>query len=155
MIKEYNFQEGLGECLKKIKEITERPRLISVYGWPNSGKSYLINKIADDLEKMEIEVYRGSGSLRRSFYEELRDSPGYFKDTLLIHCAWDRKIILLPGIRHVVFEEEDPNELVKKILNGKINLNIGIYNLNRESRLEGEYDLVISNPDSLIKKILN
>jgi len=34
----------------------------------------------------------------------------------------------------------------------KINLNIGIYNPNRESRLEGEYDLIISNPDSLIKK---
>ncbi|MDO8508254.1 MAG: hypothetical protein Q7S27_01065 [Nanoarchaeota archaeon] len=148
---EYNFQQGLEESLRIIENVKARPKLVAVYGWPNSGKSYLINAIGKCLEERGVEVYKGSGSLREEFYEGIRDRPHSFKDVLLIHCAWDRKIIFVPGLRRVVFEDEDPNELSNRILNRKVDLNIGIYNPNHFLKLEGEYDFIIKNLDSVRK----
>ena len=46
-------------------------------------------------------------------------------------------------------KNEDPNYLARKILRRKLNMNVGIYNPNVEgTRLNGDYDLVISNPNS-------
>jgi len=54
---EYNFQEGLEESLRRIHEIAQRPRLISVYGWPDSGKSYFINSLARYFNERKIRIF--------------------------------------------------------------------------------------------------
>ncbi len=150
---ECSLEEGIRESTARIKDITDIPKLIAVYGWPNSGKSYFINRIADILEKIELECYRGSGSLNSRTFEDLKANPLSFKQVLFIHCAWDRIIRRLEnGNIHVAQAHEDPNELAKNILERKVNLNIGIYNPKLYSKLSGLYDILINNENSVTKE---
>src|SRR3989338_9789402 len=117
-MQEFEFNEGLEEAIKRIELIQSRPRLVSVYGLPNSGKSYIIDKIGDYFKRENIEIARGSGAPSIELFEKLRDGPEVLRELLLFHYASER----------FLFDEKDPNYLAKSIANRDIDLNILIFN---------------------------
>lgn len=148
-MREFGFNEGLEEAIMRIGLIRNRPRLVTVYGLLDSGKSYLIDKIGDYFERKGIEAGRYSGAPMKSIFETLRDRPRAIKEMLLFHYGCER----------CIYDEKDPNNLARSVLNRDIDLNILIFKSHyrsfsleeANSRVDGEYDIIISNPDSKIK----
>lgn len=151
MTEELSLDDGINQAIRVLEKVSERPLLVAVYGWPNSGKSYLIDRIADHFEGKGVEVYRGSGGPQASTFETLRDLPEAVRELLLFHCGWNR----LTGRLERTRGYEDPNVLAERIAHRKIHLNIGIYNPRFDKEIEGDYDFIISNPDSKHKKAIS
>lgn len=146
LIPEMGFEEGVEEIVKRLSDRKERPLLVAVYGWPNSGKNHLIEKVTERLERSGLVVSGESGGPSPVTFEMLRKYGFYYGDALLFHCSWDRT---RPGTNEWR-DHEDPNVLAKNV-GISINLNIGIYNpRHRKPVMSGEYDLLIRNPDSVI-----
>lgn len=144
MRKEYDLKEGLEEAILKLKKIEERPLLAAVYGWPNSGKSYLIRGIGDYFEEEGFSTAQGSGGPTPITFQLISEHPLCRGDILfLFHCAWERN--------DYVSLHEDPNVLAERICGRKVHLNIGIYNPRFFPPIEGNYDLVITNTGSVRK----
>ena len=148
----FNFDDGVQEIIKLVRKApADKMIFIAVYGHSGGGKTYLIEKLKKEFNKVDM-VVNGCGSApHASDFEIIKRSAspsssfpdsGPKKRVLIFHCAWDR----LPKFG----EHEDPNVLAEKILNRKINLNIGIYNPRYAlHRLIGEYDLVIRNENAV------
>ncbi|MFH1682367.1 MAG: hypothetical protein ABIA37_01085 [Candidatus Woesearchaeota archaeon] len=143
------FEEGLEEAIERIESIEERPILVAVYGWPDSGKSYLINKLGDCFAQRGLEVARSSGGPYKDTFYILRERAQYLRRLIFFHCAWVKEN---KGERSL-FKNEDPNYLAESIAGKKIHLNIGIYNPFLFPKPTGEYDLIIRNPESKKKSL--
>ena len=141
-----NLEQGIKEIIRKLEKVTERPILTAIYGYPHSGKSYLIHGLANYFEKKELEVCRFAGAAFANVFEGM-DWPERRKIIYLFHCAWmhykDQRFL----------PEEDPTLLARRIAGKKIHLNIGIYNPHLVRKLDGDYDLLIENPESRIKPV--
>ena len=146
MSMELNLKEGFHRTIGKVETIKERPILISVYGWPNSGKSYFIDQLADYLEENGLSTCGCGGGPKPYSFESLRDKPWILREVFLFHCGWERDNLVFDG--KLVSKKEDPNFLAESIAGRKIHLNIGIYNPDLYSKPAGGYDFVIVNPDS-------
>lgn len=143
---ELSFEEGLAEIVGTLEVVEERPILVAVYGWPGSGKSYLIDKLAEQFEARGLYAANNGGAPSPETFENiLRRGKTNWVHAYLFHCAWNRE----DEGSLMLSKNEDPNYLARKILVRKLNLNVGIYNPKVEgTRLNGDYDLIISNPDS-------
>ena len=144
--KKLNFEDGLVEIVRTLEGVEERPVLVAIYGWPGVGKSYLIERIAEQFEARGLYAANQGGAPTPDTFENIKNRGiTNWVDVYLFHCAWDKEnegFLMLS-------KSEDPNYLTNKILGKKLNLNIGIYNPRVEgSELNGDYDLVISNPNS-------
>jgi len=144
---EYGFEQGFEKIVGALEGVLERPVLAAVYGWLGSGKSYLIERIAAEFKRRGLYVAdQGGGPTPDTFENIKRRGDGNWVDMYLFHCAWDRSDL---GFLDMGDKKEDPNYLAEKILGRKLNLNIGIYDPRIEGiRLNGDYDLIISNPDT-------
>lgn len=146
------YKEGRGRIVEKIRDIeksrdiSKEPILVGIYGQPNSGKSYLMNDLRNNFFK-NIATCRGGASSERDF-EYIRDN--YVGSLHFFHCGWER-IILPNGVP--VSEDADPGHLAKKVLGRDVDFNVGIYGSNLYNRICGEYDFVISNENSVKKKL--
>ena len=147
-MEQVNLQQGIQRAIQIIERVDERPIMVAVYGWPNSGKSFLINTLGDYFEPRGIETARYGCGPHRETFEEARDRPRFLKDLLLFHCGWIRNNDS-PSYENF-FGHEDPNSLAES-LGRKIHANIGIYNPNFYRFPKGNYDLIICNPDSVRK----
>lgn len=142
-----DFEEGVREMVKRVLETKQRPVLIAVYGWPNSGKTKLIEEVIALLENAGLTVSNGEGALSPLTFDMLRQYGLYYGEVLLFHCAWDRTKKGMDERR----DYEDPNALAEDA-GDKINLNVGIYNPDHgKPEMSGEYDLMIRNPYSAVK----
>ncbi len=149
MTRNLDLEQGIKEAIELIKSVYEKPILAAVYGWPDSGKTYLIDRLSDYFEREGLKVSRGGGGPHDSTFETLRDCPECLSDILFFHCGWVRdnnNQCWLDARAH-----EDPNILAETIAGRKVNLNIGIYNPLSYREPLGDYDLVISNPGSIRK----
>lgn len=153
MAKELNLEDGIQEAIRAISNVDERPILVAVYGWPDSGKSYLISKLKEHFEAKGLSVTGAGGGPLPSTFERLRDYLDCFADLVLFHCGWNRTPKAIEKILGDFSERarEDPNILAERIANRKVNLNIGMYNPRFYPKPDGEYDLIMSNPDSVKK----
>ncbi len=144
--RELNFEEGLSEIVRTLEVVEERPVLVAVYGWPGSGKSFLIDKLAEQFEARGLYAANNGGAPSPETFENIqRRGDTNWVNVYLFHCAWNRE----DEGSLMLSKNEDPNYLARKILGRKLNMNVGIYNPKVEgTRLNGEYDLVISNPNS-------
>lgn len=135
-MKKLNLEEGIEKSIDLLKNTKAKPILIAVYGWPNSGKSFFINKLGNYFESKGLRVYKGSAGPRESTFFTIKKSLGSLRHVLIFHCGWER---------NKLFKDEDPNYLAEKISKRKIDLNVGIYNLNNYRGIRGNYDIIIEN----------
>ncbi len=144
MAAEMNLEDGIEELIERIGS-KESPVLVAVYGWPNSGKSYLMSKIKERLEKEGWDIGYTSGAPSEETFNLIKEySSMPRKGAFMFHCGWEREFV--KGI--LICSDQDPNVLASNILDRDLDLNIGIYNPRLYNKTRGEYDLVISNPDS-------
>jgi len=145
---EMGFADGVKEIVRRIMETKERPLFIGVYGWPNSGKSHLMEEVKRQLNERGIDAGGAGAAPHAEEFEQYREWPKSWlkRAVFMFHCGWDRRK------RGSALDDEDPNVLAKKILRTQPKLNIGIYNPKHICRkLEGEYDFIICNQDSVLK----
>lgn len=140
MRREFSFKDGVAEIIRKIEISKNDFVLVAVYGWPHSGKSYLIKTISRYYNGgKSVAGYEGSPNKR--LFEQIRDSERMFIcDLSLFHCAWTNDTSC--------FEDEDPGFLAREILGRELDFNIGIYNSNYYRPIEGTYDIIIRNSEA-------
>jgi len=144
---EYTLNEGLERCIWVIENTKENPILVAVYGWPKSGKSYFINRLKAYFESINIDTLAHEGAPEVYTFEVIKERVKHFSDKRWIqifHCGWDRN--------EKIFRGQDPNNLARLVLKRKLDLNIGMYNPNLYKKVIGTYDIIISNPDSKMRK---
>lgn len=143
----YQYQEGRDVILEKIAESNRRPFLIAVFGQSNSGKSYLIDDLAQRIEHVGGTVKRTHHLFENQGYELIANYPNG-PSVFLFHCAWDRWPN--PPAHELQYHEiKDPNLIVERLYARTIDLNVGIVSPHSRSRLsEDDYDLVIDNTDA-------
>lgn len=149
MPEELSLEQGIQKSYNILITIIEKPIMTAVYGVGNSGKSYFIDQLADLFEKQGLKTYRGTGAPSFSIFERIINRPETLKPVLIFHCGWPR-LSQNPHYQKA-FADRDPNIMAQKIANKKVHLNIGIYNPKMARYPNGEYDFVISNPDSKVK----
>lgn len=141
---EFDFQNGFNETIRRLEFVERRPILAGVYGAPGSGKSTFMTCISDYFEARGLEVADHGGAPDASNFERYRDRSWEYQNMLILfHCAWFRKEE--EGGLSCSRTEEDPNVLSRQILGRTLDLNVGIYNPNIHSEIEGNYDLIIRN----------
>ncbi len=134
--------EGIRRSVGLAAQVRHRPILIGAFGLPNSGKSYIISKMVEELHSNGI-LSTGyhctaSSSSIRLMAEMMRKDPGCLPAAFLYHCAYERSDIL----------DSDTESLLKLIVGRGMDVAIGIYNPLMSEVPEGKYDVLISNPCS-------
>jgi hypothetical protein len=155
MVKILNLEDGIQEIFKAVDEIRERPILIAIYGWPNSGKSYLMKRIGREcFDKKGFSVVFYEGVPYGDIFKDIQRVPRF--DLYFFHCAWLREN---SDVYEEIYDHEDPNILSRRILGKNIHLNVVINNPNLvpiewkdPSSNADVYDFIILNPDSKIKE---
>lgn len=144
----FGLEDGVKEAIKVIGVSTNRPVMVAIYGLPNSGKTFLIDKIAETLERNRITVSRFHVAVRRATFEAIKADPHWPSQVHLYHCSWNKteSRYLRPG-------DDDPNMMAMQVLGRKLDLNIGIFNPAISPKEKRDYDFVICNPDSQIKPL--
>ncbi len=132
--------EGIRKAVGEARAIRERPGFIGVFGYPDSGKSHLINGLIDAMYEAGM-VCAGfhcsvSGGTIRQIKERMDQDPHGLPAAFIFHCPYERTMIL----------DADQESLLKLITGRGLDIAIGIYNPHIYQALEGEYDFVISNP---------
>jgi hypothetical protein len=148
------FQDRVEELANRIAGIRsdgKRKVLVSVYGLPDSGKSYLMEKVAAILKQSGIITAVHSGATSRSGIEQIKSfeeeyPPEWSARVFLFHCAWFRQ-----DNYHL-----DPNGLARSVLGRGIDLNILVTRHSAADMMmnEGDYDMVIVNPEAHRKQPL-
>lgn len=158
-VREMNMQQGVQEIVRLARDIEQRPILIAIYGFPNSGKSHLIDKL--------VEAFRAEG-LSSIGYASTADITQYtyirsrviIDDVVMFHSGWHRNAEINRGSMALGLSvdsgEGQPDILAHVVLGRTVDLSIGIHNpdhrLARADQVtlaQGEYDLVVRNPDSV------
>ncbi len=146
-----NFEKGRDKIVSVIENVKSKPILVGFYGFPNSGKSYLINQVGEYFSKKGLEAACMGGAPNESFFETIRDNPKYVRPLLLFHYGANRACY--PGTKKFISLNGEPQCLAEKFLGRDLDLSVKMYNPNfYEAGLE-EYDILISNPDSVRKNL--
>jgi len=141
----FNLEDGIKEAISRLEAVSDRPVLAAIYGYPHSGKSYLIKKLADRFDqKGELQACRSEGSPRIETFERM-DRPERRNLVYLFHCAWEY------FDDHRLLPKEDPHILAAKVAKRVLHLRVGMFNPNIYRSLNGDYDFVIINPASKVK----
>ncbi|MBI2143180.1 hypothetical protein HYU20_02460 [Candidatus Woesearchaeota archaeon] len=121
MIAELDLEHGISTAIELLGNIKERPLYVAIRGEPNAGKSYFIDRLANELE------------LRGLSPSRLEYGP---------HPIGLRAPQLISS--HDVF-------FYHACYASTADLNIGIYNPNFHSGPKEYCDIIISNPQSVRK----
>ncbi|NYZ77542.1 hypothetical protein H0O02_04495 [Candidatus Micrarchaeota archaeon] len=165
-ILQFDFEGGVKEIVNRVKKLSAKETiLIAVYGWPNRGKTHLIERLVKEFGELGIEAGGCGSAPNASTFEAIERIDKNLNDSIsqegtrlkrfasIFHCGWAR------GERQDYergSDHEDPNILAEKILNKKIHINIFIYRTDiSEIGINGECDLIIRNPDSVDKPLLH
>jgi len=150
MAVELSLEEGVNEAIRILETVNERPILVAVYGQPDSGKSYVIDGLGNYFDSKNLSVARRTGAPDIDDFERI--TRGESLDVQLFHCAWDSAE---GGHAWDPFRKkyysQDPVLLARDI-EKTIHLTIGVYNPKFHRKPTGEYNLLISNPDSMRKE---
>ncbi len=157
LMKMLTLEEGIRETVRRIKEVEDDgPLFIAVYGVGNSGKTFLIERLKKEFERIGLEPLGFSGTAGTSAFDtiKLNESLGSCmtgqgkkpkRRVYIFHCPWT----IMLGKK----DPYDPNHLTKKFLGKPVHLNIGIYNPDMgKFGFSGEFDFFIRNPDSKMKR---
>ena len=116
-----------------------------MYGLPNAGKSYLMTRIKSRTESCGEETACLEGVANADLFKDMRDRPVAMPRVILLHFG---------DQRYLIGSYDDPAVLSQIILKRPIDLTVGIYNPRFQRPLQGEYDILIENPDSKKKPSL-
>lgn len=147
--KELTLEDGVREAIRLIEQVREHPVLVAIYGWPGSGKSYLMDEMVKYFKPKGRTISKYTGKVQSSTFEYLRGIPQVMSEIHLFHCGWDRQNhnpLWTKARSH-----EDPNILAQDIANKQVHVNIGIYTPRLYSKPEGDYDLIIENPGAILR----
>jgi len=133
MEREYRVNEGVEEIASYLDSFEESPKVVSIHGHRNAGKSFLINLLREKLMSKGLNVKGFTGNPSLACFNT--DA-----DVYLLHCCWDR----VEGVS----EEDDPERIVQQKLGRNVNAYVGIYNPNMDQELEGSYHFRIRNENS-------
>lgn len=162
----YNPETGVKRTFQFVKKIEktshERPILVAVYGLPYSRKSYVIGKLHELLLAEGYFSVTREGSAREHVFETIKHD----KEHLAEHLQARWVIQFHQGVQRHPLEVEDifvksgyvsgddPNILSARTLGRKMDLNFGVFNPHCCRFYNPSlYDLVISNPDAIEKKL--
>lgn len=141
----FGLEEGVNEIFRLFKEAGIRPYIVSIHGFPNSGKSYISNEL--------IKRCRGAGlnainACEPNIAKQMIDDYGsdYFSLMTLNEAALFPKLI-----------EEDLKKAIGRGQNLSILINNPlIYDLERMyvmDRIYPYFDLEVLNPESTVKRL--
>ena len=140
-VKELSLEEGVQEAMRLLGEVSERPILVAMYGFPSSNIAQVSSEILSRCREKGLSVaylYRVSNP---SIFETIRDAPDVLKDVILMCGSWERTE---PVLWTTLMEQQDPTPLVEGIANRQVNLHIGVYNSRHgDLRPAGVYDIII------------
>ncbi len=140
---ELDLEAGIREAIRCLESTERRPLLVALYGWPDSGKSYVMGRLKAYFIAQKMYVASAQGAPKRLQFEDMHRLP---MDLYLFHCGWVRgnnDARWLESRAH-----EDPNVLAREILGRTLDLNIGVYNPYFSEVPDGDYGLIIANPAS-------
>lgn len=150
-MKELQMKEGTEKLTDRIIRIRRRPIIISVFGIPDSGKTFLIENTGRHFEACGWKVKQRTNQEHINEYESWAGSPNYSIrqisqqiegfDLVMYHCPWDNRL-------HPWSDREDPEASLQRGLNKPLDIVVAVYNPQRSCIPKGEFDLIIVNPDS-------
>ena len=148
-----DFETGKRKVIEAIGRVESKPILVGVFGTGNSGKSYLIGQLGDYFRTRGFEVGCGGSAPGENIFERIRGNSwfDYSKTLFLLHCGWSRSCA--PDGSYIL-HDEDPGVMAKRIIRRDIDLAVGIYRPQNWDGIDGEYDVVIRNPDAVKKPSL-
>ncbi len=148
-MEEFDFEEGKRRVIGIIEGVESRPILVGVYGFPDSGKSYFIKQIGEHFNGRGLEAGCMGGAPDESLFRIIRDDPDYVRPLLLFHHGADRATF--PDTKKVIPSMGEPQYLAEKFLGRGLDLSVKIYNPRFYRKGLEEYDMLISNSDSVRK----
>lgn len=150
----YGFGEGKDEAVRRIEVCSSKPIVAGVFGIPDSGKTYLIDYLGTRFEAKGLDVRQRSNQWKINWYESWahhnyekidRIAEALIsKDLAIYHCPWDNRARPWKG-------QIDPEESIRSAMGRGLDLSVGIFNPIRSSPPTGNFDLIISNQNSLEK----
>jgi len=142
----YDFKGGIRRIIKLTQSIDERPVFIAIWGQSHAGKTHLAYNLTKEFAKF---------GLHPSGCTKINGSLRIPKNTdfCLLQCSGYREEYQ-EGVSNIMsyYTSQDPISLVKRA-GKRVHINVYIYNPHFQRGIEGEYELVIENPDSVIKKL--
>ena len=72
MTKILTLKKGIKKTISLSKKVKDRPTLIAVYGLPNSGKSYLIDRLKESFKRNGISAVGYGGFSGKEILKRLR-----------------------------------------------------------------------------------
>ena len=133
-----SFEDGLAKIVDKILTAKRKPAVISIHGFPNSGKTELIKRVSIKLAK-EHKIYGARGMSGDSL-----DKMGFYS------CAQAQYMLL----EHMIFTDAC-DEISQKLFGHKQDLTAYIAQKVDEKKLAAncekfkqEYGLIINNPNA-------
>ncbi len=157
-----NMEQAIGEIAARIMEMVQdktvkKPLLVAVYGIPNSGKSYLKDRIRERLQDRGILISGGEG---QTDVEPMRTVKRALED-----CGQADNAVYFfhePGyyrLRWPSTEPTYPDQVTKAVFGRETDLNICITNPKHEEMpvlavrlLDRNFDFVVFNFDSVVKR---
>ena len=143
-----DLETGIRMAIEMTLPLSVTPRLVAVYGYPNAGKTFLIDRLKQELKSQRFRVGYVSGGESRYQYE----GTGIF-DYLFNHYGDDISTKGAPAFL-------DISRYTQQFLGRPIDFNVAIYNpsfhpkphaqvfTHPQTGATFQYDLIIANPDS-------
>jgi hypothetical protein len=144
-----SFQEGLTTLTRSISELLGKSTgliLVGVYGLPGSGKSFLIEKTKQCIERSGTSVAGYTGAPNTWVFTQLRDRPDHCRRVQLFHYG---ELMLPQGHSKLSCSfDDEPATLAQCILSRPLDVTVGLYNATNFSYFYStshHYDIVINN----------
>nr|QNO54427.1 hypothetical protein IPKNHHKO_00001 [Methanosarcinales archaeon ANME-1 ERB7] len=157
------LQEGVQEITRRVRLIKDDYKFVAVYGCCDSGKSYLIELLQEELGQFGFTISGYGGAPRASDFEaifQLENDPlaAGRRFVYIFHCGWFRS----PSDSEDN-SKEDPHILAESVLGRRIHVSVLVSNPYDREFVRSDsshqvpvedYNLVISNPDAKKKHVL-
>lgn len=121
------LEDGVSGLINRIASSSERPVLVAVHGPRDSGKTKFIEEAVQKCREKGLLSVASEGYLPPKSESELKGDSAFRCDVFFFHLIEARRDTV-PCI------------------------NLGIYNPNLQDPLPGDYDIMIINRDSTLKR---
>ncbi len=154
MVEVLDMKTAIERTIALVTASKVRPFIGSVFGVPDSGKSYFIDYVLGSLEAQGLWTRQRWIKENWNRYEMFAHGPNhgnitryslgsqvFTRDAVLYHCPWENRAIPWKN-------KEDPEVTLRRYLDRGLDLSVGIFNPKRSLEPIGKFDFIISNPKS-------
>ena len=142
----YDFKGGILKIIELTQSMNERPVFIAVWGSTHAGKTHLVYNLVKEFDEIGL-LSTGCITINGSLYIPKK------MDFCPLQCSGYRDLSLDVHRGDAPYYFSTNYLYLVKQAGKKVHINVCIYNPRFHRKISGEYDLVIENPDSIIKKL--